>query len=101
MRDTLIAVLLLSLLIAPARAQVSPRLTPSSIADGGASVKAPARLVPAVLSGGGTFSLEGAIGQPLAGESSGGMFTLRGGSLAISQPPFIQAVVRASGNPAL
>ncbi len=110
MRHSLILLLLLSLLLAPARAQVTSRGTRSPVAVGGARVKAPTHLVPAVQSSGGTFTieghvgqsngaatggtfgLEGAIGQPLAGEASGGTFTLRGGSLATSTVNPIVAV---------
>ncbi|HEX8283554.1 MAG TPA: Calx-beta domain-containing protein [Pyrinomonadaceae bacterium] len=122
MRDSLITVLLLSLLVAPARAQVTAkRPARSSVADGGSVSKAPKR-VPAVAvqsSGGGTFTLEGAvgqsnasvaggtytlegaIGQPLAGASSGGTFALQSGSIAAPQVPSVQTVVRASANPAV
>ncbi|HEX6184401.1 MAG TPA: hypothetical protein VFZ44_11015 [Pyrinomonadaceae bacterium] len=119
-RHLLVTTLLLSLLAAPARAQVSPRLTRPSVTDGGVSVKGPARLVPSVQSsggtftiegaigqssgaatGGGTFSVQGAIGQPLAGESSGGTFTVQEGSLATPQAPFVQTIVRAGVSPAI
>ena len=120
MRHSLILLLLLSLLPAPARAQVSPRLTRRPPSDGGGSrVKAPAGPRTAVQSGGGTFTVEGndglssgtatggsfgvegAIGQPLAGESAGGTFNIDGGSLAVPEVPFVQTVARLSANPTL
>ncbi|HEX8146090.1 MAG TPA: hypothetical protein VF591_02715 [Pyrinomonadaceae bacterium] len=121
MRHSLITVLLLSLLLAPVRGQSGPPRTRSSVSGGGVRVKGPARVAAAAgqssggtftLEGsigqssasaaGGTYGLQGAIGQPLAGASSGGgTFTLQGGSLAAPSVPFVQAVARASANPAI
>ena len=119
-RQFLFTVLLLSLLAAPLRAQTVPRIRPSS-GTGGVRAKGPTRVAPTLdQSGGGAFTLEGAvgqssvsdtvggpyslaaaIGQPLAGTASGGTITVQGGSLVTPQVPFVQAVVRTSANPAI
>ena len=93
MRPTsrLLSVILLlpSLLPAPAHAQSAPRLTQSAVAGGGGvSAQGPVRV-------------EGTVGQPAAGESSGGAFTLSGGfqSLVAAQPALsVSDVARAEGN---
>jgi len=115
------ALLILSLLVAPARgqAQTQPGRKPS-VADGGPLTLGPTSVASApTQSGGGTFSLEGAIGQssatvtggtfvlqgalgmPLGGESSGGAFTVKGDSLAAPLATFVKAVVRAGASPAV
>lgn len=88
MRHSLIAVILLSLLLTQARGQSGPQLTQSSVAGGGG------------VSTQGSTRVEGTIGQPSAGRSSGGAFTLYGGFYAPSQAPSVQTVSRASANPA-
>ncbi|HVF56866.1 MAG TPA: hypothetical protein VM934_11995 [Pyrinomonadaceae bacterium] len=88
MRRSLITVLLLSLLIAPARGQSGPQLTQSTVAGGGG------------VSTQGSLRVEGTIGQTSAGASSGGTFTLYGGFFAPGQGPSVMSVVRASANPA-
>jgi hypothetical protein len=87
MRHSLIAVLLLSLLVTPARAQVGPQVTQSSVAGGGG------------VSSQGSLRVEGVIGQPSAGSSSGGSFTLYGGFFAPGAGPSVLSVARASANP--
>ncbi|HEV2763347.1 MAG TPA: Calx-beta domain-containing protein [Pyrinomonadaceae bacterium] len=67
MRHLLVTILLLSLLAAPARAQVGPQLTQSVVAGGGG------------VSAQGAVRVEGTVGQGVAGMSSGGSFTLGGG----------------------
>jgi hypothetical protein len=81
MRRYLRAVLILSFLSAPARAQTGPQLTESNVAGGGG------------VSTQGSLRLEGAIGQASAGTSSGGTFNLNGGFFTPQQSP---SVVRAN-----
>jgi hypothetical protein len=88
MRHSLVTVLLLSLLLAPARGQTTPQLTQSSVAGGGG------------VSAQGSTRVEGIVGQPSAGASSGGTFTIYGGFYAPGQGPSVQTVARASANPA-
>ena len=85
-RKPLVTLLLLSLLAAPARAQVS--LTQSSVAGGGG------------VSAQGSLRVEGAVGQASAGASAGGSFTLHGGFFAPGAGPSVVSVTRASANPA-
>ena len=85
--SSLIAILLLSLLIAPARAQSGPQITQSSVAGGGG------------VSTQGSLRVEGVVGQSSAGPSSGGSFTLYGGFFAPGAGPFVLSVARASANP--
>jgi hypothetical protein len=87
MRQSLITILLLSLLLAPARGQTGPQITQSSIAGGGG------------VSTQGTLRVEGTIGQSSAGASSGGTFTLDGGFFAPGQGPSVLSVARTSANP--
>lgn len=87
MRHSLIAVLLLSFLITPARAQSGPQLTQSSVAGGGG------------VSAQGSLRVEGVIGQSSAGSSSGGSFTLHGGFFAPGAGPSVVSITRASANP--
>jgi hypothetical protein len=87
MRHSLIALLLLSLLVTPARAQVGPQLTQSSVAGGGG------------VSSQGPLRVEGVIGQSSAGTSSGGSFTLHGGFFAPGAGPSVLSVASASANP--
>ena len=79
MRHLSVTILLLSLLAAPARAQVGPQLTRSVVAGGGGA------------SAQGSVRVEGTVGQPVAGTSSGGAFTLGGGFgftfAAVNAPP--------------
>ncbi|MET0624586.1 MAG: Calx-beta domain-containing protein [Pyrinomonadaceae bacterium] len=87
MRHSLIAVLLLSLLVTPARAQSGPQVTQSSVAGGGGvSTQGPTRV-------------EGVIGQSSAGSSSGGSFTLYGGFFAPGAGASVLTIARASANP--
>ena len=88
MRHSLISVLLLSLLLSPARGQSGPQVTQSSVAGGGG------------VSTQGTLRVEGIIGQSSAGASSGGTFTLNGGFYAPGQGPSVLSVVRTSASPA-
>ena len=121
MRQSLITLLLLSLLLSPARGQTGPRPTQSSAADGGVPVKGPTRVAAATgqssggtyslegaigqssatATGSNTFSLQGALGQPLAGESSGGSFVVEDDSFVAPPAPSVQSVVRAGANPAI
>jgi hypothetical protein len=87
MRQSIVAVLLLSLLLAPARGQTTPQLTQSSVAGGGG------------VSAQGSLRVEGTVGQPSAGASSGGAFTLYGGFYAPAPGPSVLTVARASANP--
>jgi hypothetical protein len=88
MRQSLISVLLLSLLLAPVRGQTGPQITQSSVAGGGG------------VSTQGTLRVEGIIGQSSAGASSGGTFTLQGGFYAPGRGPSVLSVVRTSTSPA-
>ncbi|HEX8351801.1 MAG TPA: Calx-beta domain-containing protein [Pyrinomonadaceae bacterium] len=89
MRHSLITLLLLSLLLAPARGQTTPQLTQSAVAGGGG------------VSTQGSLRVEGAVGQPSAGASTGGAFTLYGGFFAPGQGTSVLSVARASANPAV
>src|ERR1044072_7203792 len=88
MRQSLISVLLLSLLLAPVRGQTGPQITQSSVAGGGG------------VSTHGALRVEGIIGQSSAGASSGGTFILQGGFYAPGPGPSVLSVVRTSASPA-
>jgi hypothetical protein len=88
MRHSLIALLLLSLLLSPARGQTGPQLTQSVVAGGGG------------VSTQGSLRVEGTVGQSSAGASGGGTYTLYGGFFAPAKGPSVLTVSRASANPA-
>ncbi len=67
MRHIVINILLLSLLVAPARAQVGPQLKQGVVAGGGG------------VSAQGSLRVEGTVGQGVVATSTGGAFTLEGG----------------------
>lgn len=67
MRRTLVTLLLLSLITAPASAQSGPQLTRSVVAGGGGA------------SAQGSIRVEGVVGQSAAGPSAGGPFVVGGG----------------------
>lgn len=88
MRRYLRAVLILSLLLAPARAQTGPQLTQSNVAGGGG------------VSAQGLTRVEGTVGQASAGAASGGTFGLYTGFYAPDPAPHVVSVVRAGASPA-